>query len=100
MGPSRQSLTTIGTGRGPKYQVKDVFGINRQAADLGRLRLQRLGDIARLGAVAVQAETTKFGRGELNGVPFENDGSLGGIATAEDWCRWGSLSEGGVDLVL
>lgn len=48
-----QFLTTVRARGRAQHQMEDVFRIDGQAADLGRLRLQRSRDPAGFAAVAV-----------------------------------------------
>ena len=45
----------------------------------------------RFGAIAVEAQAPQVCGGELDGVPFEYDGSLSGVSAADD--GWGGGSE-------
>lgn len=84
MCPHGHALADKGAGAGAQDQVEGVLGIDSKAADLGAVHLKRTGDIASLLAISVEAQGHEVGGGELNGVPFEDDRSLGGIAAAED----------------
>lgn len=77
-----------------------VLGVDGQARDLGAVHLQRAGDVAGLLAVAVQGERDQICRREVYGVPFQNDGGLGGIAAAEDRGGGKGGAKGVVDLIL
>ena len=64
------------------------------------MHLQRARDVPGLGAVAVEAQGDEVGGGELDGIPFQDDGGLGGVAAAEDGNGGGRGAEGGEDAVL
>lgn len=80
--------------------MERVFRVDGQAADLRRARLVRARDTACATAVAVEAQTSELGGGELDGIPFQDDGGLGGVSTADGGRRGGALAEGGVDFIL
>lgn len=84
MCPHRHAIADKGAGAGAQDEVEGVLGIDSEAADLGAVHLKRTGDVACLLAISVEAQRHDVGGGELNGVPFEDDRSLGGIAAAED----------------
>lgn len=78
--------------------MEGVLGVEGEAGDLGAQLV--LGDGAGLVAVAVEAEAAQLGAREVDGVPFEDDAGLRGVAAAEDG-RGGRLgAEGGVDVGL
>ena len=83
MRPHRHLVAGIGAGGRPQNQVEAILGVESQAADLGALHLHGPGDVASLLAVAVEAQGDEVGGGQVDGVPLEDDGGLGGIAAAE-----------------
>jgi hypothetical protein len=66
-----------------EHQVESVFGVDAQSAKLRAVDLLGVGDGARLVAVTVEGEAAQLSGRDVYGVPFEHDGGLGGIATAE-----------------
>lgn len=97
MRPHRQLLAGVLPRARAQHQVEDVFGVDGQAADLGAGEVERARDAAGFAAVAVQAEGADGGGGELDGVPFEDDGGLRGVAAAEEGGGRGGLPVGGED---
>ena len=55
---------------------------------------------ARFGAIAVEAQTTEVCGRELDLVPFEDDGCLGGVSAADDGWGGGCETVGGEDAGL
>lgn len=100
MRPHRDPLTDIRASARPQHQVKRVLSVDGQATDLGAVHLQRARDVAGLLAVAVQAQGYQVGGREGDGVPFEHDGCLRGIATADLGRRGLRGAEAVVDAVL
>ena len=72
--------------------MEGVFGVDCEAGDFGGedglgavARGRVIGDRAGFGAVAEEAKGAEGGCCEGELVPFEDDGSLGSVAAAEDW---------------
>lgn len=84
MGSHNHLFARPRAGARPQDQVEAVFGVDCQAADLGAVHLQRPGDVAGLLPIAIQAQGHQVGSSELDGVPFQDDGSLSRIAAAQD----------------
>ena len=84
MGSDLKFFAGILSGRCPQHQVEDVVGVDRQPADFRRCELQRPGNVASLAAVPVETERAEIRRRQFNRIPFQNDRSLGCIATAKD----------------
>lgn len=59
-----------------------------------------VGDRPGLAIVAVECEGAQSGRGEGDGIPFEDDGGLGCVADAEDRTGGGVDAVEGVDFFL
>lgn len=93
LGPER-------TGARAEDEVERILGVHSQTADLGTVHMQRAGNVSSLLAVAVQTQRDQVSRGQLDRVPFQYDGSLGGIAAAQDGDRGLGGAEGFEDLVL
>lgn len=85
---------------GAEDQVERVLGVNCQTADFGAVHLEGPRDVAGLLAVAVEGQGGEVRRGEVDGVPFEDDGGLGRVAATEVWRRGGGSGEGGQDAGL
>jgi hypothetical protein len=79
-----QLLGLVGAGRGAEHQVEGVLGVDGEAADLGASRLERARYRAGFRAIAVQRERLDGGGGQVDRVPFEDEGSLGRVAEPED----------------
>lgn len=71
--------------------MENIFGIDRQAGYLSSLNAFVLRNHAGFGTITVQAQAPEVCGGELDLVPFEYDGCLGGISAADYW--WGGGSE-------
>ncbi len=100
VGAHDELLAAHGAGGRSQHQVERVLGVDGKTTDLGAVHLQGLGDVADLLAVAVQRQGDEVGGGQLDGVPFEDDGGLGGIAAADEGGAGLGGAEGGDDLVL
>ncbi len=72
--------------------MKHIFGIDSQPADLGGHVLQGAWDTASFVAIAIEGQGPYVCSGEIDGVPFKDDGSLCGIAAAEDRRGRGALT--------
>lgn len=96
----RYTLTGIGTGAGAQNKVEGVLSVDGETTNLGAVHLQRSGDVSSLLAVAVQAQGDEVSRGELDGVPFEDNGSLGCIAAADSRSRRFGCAKRVEDLIL
>lgn len=68
--------------------MEGVLGVNGQTADLGAACLEGAGYGASLGVVAVEGERFQGCGGQIDGVPFENKGSLSSVSQAEDRRGW------------
>ena len=97
VGANRELFATVLSRARPQHEVERVFGINRQSANLCTRDLQRPGYTARLAAIAVQTQRPYFGSRELDGIPFQHDGCLGGVAATKDGWGGGGLAVGAVD---
>jgi hypothetical protein len=64
------------------------------------MNFERLGDRAGLAAVPVEREGAQLGRGDVDRVPFEDDGGLRRISASQDRGRGRALAEGLEDGVL
>lgn len=93
-------LAAVRASAGLQDEMERVFCIDLQAADLGRMRVERLGDGAGFAAIAVQRQAAQFSGRDIDGIPFEDDGGLCGIAAAEDGRRGSALAEGAEDVRL
>lgn len=98
VGAHCQAVAGVSAGRGAQDEVEGVFAVDSQSRDLCAQLVARY--VACLAAVAVQAQTTQFRRGQLYGVPFQHDRGLGGIAAAQDGRRRRVDTEGRVDVFL
>ena len=78
--------------------MKRILRIERQTGYLRAHLIPR--DDARLGAIAVETQAAQLGGREVDGVPFEDYGGLGDVATAQDGWGGGLGAEGRVDFVL
>jgi hypothetical protein len=98
--PDGDLVAGVRPRRGAQDEVEDVLRVDGQAADLGRVHGLRARDVAGLLPVAEERQRDDVGRGEVDGVPFEDHRGLGGVAAAQLRGRRGFGAEGGVDLVL
>ena len=90
----------VGTCRRAQHQVEGVLRVDGETTYLRRVHGERLGNGACFLAIPVQRQGDQIGGGELEGVPFEDDGGLGCVADAEGGRGRGVGAEGGEDLVL
>lgn len=79
VGTDSKTLAGVCASRSAQDKVEGVFAVNSQARDLCAQLVAR--NVASLAAITVQAQTTELSGCQLDGVPLEYDGSLGGIAT-------------------
>jgi hypothetical protein len=84
--------------RSTQHQVKSVLRVQSQTRDLGAQLV--LGDRACLVAIAVQAQTTKLRRREIDRIPFEYNARLGRVAASKHGSRWRFGAEAVVDVGL
>lgn len=97
-----QLLARVRAGACAQHQVEDILGVNGQAADLGARDVHGPRDGAGLAAVAEEGERAQRGGRESDGVPFEDDGGLCGVAAAQDGRRRGvqtiGVGDGGLQV--
>ena len=79
MGPNGDALGRVGSGRGSEDEVEGVLGVDGKTRYLCAVHGQGPGDRARLLVVTVEREADQVGGGKDNGIPLEDDRSLGGI---------------------
>ncbi len=77
--------------------MEHIFGIDCQPRYFRSLDAFVLRNHAGFGPIAVQAQAPEICGGELDLVPFEYDGGLGGVSAADDRRRGGSEAVGGED---
>lgn len=98
VGTDSQTVACVCASRSAQDKVESVFAIDSQARDFCAQLVA--GNVASLAAIAVQTQTAQLCSCQLDGVPFENDRGLGGIATAKDGSGRRVDAEGRVDVFL
>lgn len=88
-------LGLVGASGGAQDQVEGVFGVDGETADLGAACLKGTRYRAGLGAIPVEGERFERGSGQVDGIPFQDQGGLGCVAEAQDGRR-GRLDAVGV----
>lgn len=96
----RELLTAECARTSLEHQVENIFSIDAQSTELRAAHFLRIGYGAGLVAVTIEGEAAQLGSRNVYGVPLENDGGLGGIATAEGGCRGRALAKCAEDVRL
>lgn len=74
--------------------------MNRETGDLGTASLERARYRASLGAIAVEGQRLQGCGGEVDRIPFEDEGGLGCVSQTEDGRRWSLDTVGVQDTLL